>query len=217
MTFNPKVALISATPAAIPPAVRALEAEFPEAQIWNLLDDRLLADAEASGGLTTELAERMDRLIEYANDMGASGVLLTCSMYGPVALSRESGVPVLAPDQAAFVEISKQTGQTVLVVTSLQAALEDTQSRLKAYLTASHASVNIKSVLASRAFGVDDPDALASHLELAVTPELGGVDLVYLAQYSLSPAAETLSRMIGKRVLSGPRSAAAWLRNTIQE
>jgi hypothetical protein len=37
-------------------------------------------------------------------------------------------------------------------------------------------------------------------------------DAVLLAQYSLSPAADTLSRALGEAVLAGPKLAAATLR-----
>ena len=45
----PTVALIHATPAAMAPARAAFADRFPEARLWNLLDDLLISDAEAAG------------------------------------------------------------------------------------------------------------------------------------------------------------------------
>ena len=72
-----RIALISATPLAIAPAMAAVTEAFPDATVWNLLDDRLLADAQQAGGITPGLAARMDQLIELALAGGADGVLLT--------------------------------------------------------------------------------------------------------------------------------------------
>ena len=99
---HPLIALISAVTAAIPPARLAFDEEFPEARLWTVLDDRLLADAAEHGAVSTHLATRMHRLIEHTLIEGAHAVLLTCSMYAPVAhrAAATAGVPVLGPDDA---------------------------------------------------------------------------------------------------------------------
>ena len=62
----PLVALISATPTAIAPAESAFARNFPSARLWNILDDRLLTEADSRGGLDDELRARMGRLIDHA-------------------------------------------------------------------------------------------------------------------------------------------------------
>ncbi|SMD07378.1 hypothetical protein [Kibdelosporangium aridum] len=183
-----RIALISATTTAIEPAVSALAEEFPEADPWNILDDKLLPDAEKSGGVTPSLEARMRRLISYAAD-NADAVLLTCSMYGFVAAA-EFPVAVLAPDAAAFEEALAY--QRILVVASLESALRDTMARL------------------------DHPDAVGvvtvpARILEACLPYVSSVDAVLLAQYSLTPCAPALD----VPVISGPRSAAAKLRSVV--
>jgi hypothetical protein len=199
-----RIALISATPAAIGPAVAGLAAEFSQAQPWNILDDRLLADA--ADGLTPALAERMRRLIAYAVDNGADGVLLTCSLYGPVVESVTSPVPVFAPDSAAF-QRAADFGK-VLVVGSFPTAMADSVARFQAYAPNSE----VVGVVAPDAFEVKDPDVLFAALrDACVEP----CDAVLLAQYSLAPAAEKLSAALGRPVVSGPHAAAAALKAAI--
>ena len=101
---RPTVALIHASPASVAPAMAAFAEEFPDANLWNLLDDRLVVDADAAGGLTPALRERMTTLIKYAVDGGADAVQLSCSMYGPVAVDAAGSdrFTVLASDQAMF-------------------------------------------------------------------------------------------------------------------
>ncbi|MEV6811846.1 hypothetical protein [Micromonospora sp. NPDC051296] len=96
----PTVAVIHATAASMAPAADALSAAFPQARVWNLLDDLLLRQAEQHGGVTAPLRRRMSTLIGHAVDGGANAVLLSCSMYGPVAqeLAPAYPVPVLASD-----------------------------------------------------------------------------------------------------------------------
>ena len=104
-----RIALISTTPKAVPPAAAAVGAAMPEATVWNLIDDRLLADATAEGGVTPSLGERMDRLIDLAVAGGADGVLLTCSQFGGRARIRDprrDGVAVLAADDPLFAEVA---------------------------------------------------------------------------------------------------------------
>ena len=84
---RPIVALIHASPASVAPAQAAFAAEFPTAQLWNLVDDRLVVDADRAGGLTPALHDRMSTLIRYAVEGGAHAVQLSCSRYGPVAVA----------------------------------------------------------------------------------------------------------------------------------
>ncbi|MFH9425696.1 hypothetical protein [Streptomyces sp. NPDC017529] len=202
---NPRIALISATPAAIGPAVAGLADEFPGAEPWNLLDDTLLTDAHAHGGLTPALAGRMRRLIGYAAGGGARGVLLTCSLYGPVAEdaheARDAGVPVLAPDAAVFREALAGGHRRILVLASFEAALRDSLARFRAAARA--ADVRVEAVGAVAPPGVRPPD--------------DGADAVLLAQFSLAPHARELSAGLGLPVHSGPHAAARALKKLVGE
>jgi phosphohistidine swiveling domain-containing protein len=216
---NPLIALVSATAAAIAPATRALSAEFPEASVWNILDDRLQTDATARGGVTPQLAQRVTRLIDHALAEGADGVLLTCSMYGPAADAFvASHVHVLAADDAAFDEAVGGGFQRILVVASFDAALRDTEARFAAAVARAGADLAVSGTVAAAAFdaaqAADDIVLLAA-LEDACRPFAGQVDAVLLAQYSLAPAAAALSEALGIPVISGPASAAKLLRSRI--
>jgi hypothetical protein len=190
--MSPRIALISATPAAIDPAVTALAEEFPNAEPWNILDDRLLADAKGNG-LTPALTDRMRRLIAHAVTGGADGVLLTCSLYGNIAKETEAPIPVLAPDAAAFDEAMSY--RRILVVASLEAALHDSVARFRA-----------------AAPGVEVAGALIDECQ----DHVESVDAVLLAQFSLAPGATKLSKALGLPVISGPRSAATRLKSVIE-
>lgn len=222
---RPVIALVNAVTSAIAPAVRGLNREFPEATAWNLVDDRLITEAIDAGGLTDDLRARMTRLIRYALDGGASGVLLTCSMYSPVAheVAGTVRVPVLAADDAAFEAAAASGRERIALVSSLPVPLADARKRFAAYLETLEDAPEVTGVLAAGAYdasvafgttgGPDRSSALAQTLVAAV--QGSDADAVLLAQYSLAPAAERLAAITGLPVFSGPGAAARMLRGRL--
>lgn len=215
---NYVIAFISATPSAIGPATDAVKDGFAEATVWNLLDDRLLPDAVAAGGLTPALASRMKRHITQAVDAGADGILLTCSMYGAVAPQVDAAVPVLAADEAAFADAISGGFQRILVVASLASALTDSVERLAVTIAEAGQHIEVRGIAAPEAFDAansGDRAALVAALVEACRSEVAPDDCVLLAQYSLAPAQEELAAALGVPVISGPHSAIASLRASI--
>lgn len=218
---GPLVALISAVPTAIPPAERAFAAGFPAARVWNLLDDRLLPEADLAGGLTPALHERMRRLIHHAEAEGADGVLLSCSVYGAVAqaMAAESSIPILAPDDAAFVAAVDGGFHTVLVVSNAPGPLADSEERLIETAVQRGVLLDVVGVVAARAAhaaATGDVDALVDAVHRAVVVAAASPDAVLLGQYSLAPAAERLADLIGLPVIAGPQRAVAELRRALE-
>lgn len=206
-----RIALISATPLAIGPAAAAITAAFPTGTVWNLLDDRLLADAQREGGITETLAARMDRLIDFALAGGADGVLLTCSQYGARADVRDAaadGVAVLSADGPLFAEAVALRPARVLLVASLESAAADSSKRLfDAFATAGIAT-EIRPLVVPAASKPLPESELTEVLSAAVAGVDAGYDVIVIAQFSLAPAASALAAQFGVPVLDGPRAAA---------
>ena len=217
MDGKPLVALISAVRASIPPTLEAFASAFPDAEPWNIVDDRLLEDATDQGGLTPHLELRMQRLIDHALTEGAAGVLLTCSLYASVAheAAADAGVPVLAPDDAVFMAVRDQGYQSVLLVSSAEGPLADSVARLRAFVAAGvevHGALAAEAAPAARA---GDIDALTAAIAAAVRSSASGFDAVVLGQYSLAPAAARLAAALKLPVLAGPQCAAERLHTLI--
>jgi len=217
---SPLIALISATPAAIPPAVAAFAELYPEARLWNILDDRLLQDANEQGSVTQGLADRMTRLISHAATEGADGILLTCSMYGAVAHAvGELGIPIYAPDDAVFDAALTGGYSTLLLISSGAGPLADSEHRLAQAAVERGIALDIGANLSNEAFAATsagDMDALYSALESTIVAAEGRPDAILLAQYSLAPVASRLAERFGVPVLSGPHRAATELRAAIE-
>ncbi|EYT57862.1 hypothetical protein [Microbacterium sp. UCD-TDU] len=217
---EPRIALISATPLAIAPATAAITAALPAATVWNLLDDRLLADAQTEGGITAPLAARMDGLIELALAGGADGVLLTCSQFGERADRRESdagGRTVLSADGPLFAEAVAADPERVLLVASLPSAASDSGERLvQAFAEAGSAAHVYPVVIPAAAAPLSAPE-LVETLAAAISDVDEPFDLVVLAQYSLADAASSLADRLGVTVLDGPAAAARRLTTVLRD
>ncbi|MFJ8716159.1 aspartate/glutamate racemase family protein [Streptomyces violaceus] len=218
----PTVAVISALPASLEPARTALAEGFPEASVWNLLDDRLLSGAEAADGLTPALSDRMLSLISYAVHGGADAVLLTCSLYGPVLeqARREHGLPMLSSDEELFAEVSRRRFGSVLLLGHLAPAVQDSVNRLKRVLSSTERGERTEvtghtASGAAMAAAHEDLDALEKSLTAAATPYLKEVDALILGMFSLSPAGAGMEKALGLPVLSAPLLAARVLREKV--
>lgn len=219
MDGKPLIALISAVRASIPPTLEAFASAFPDAEPWNIVDDRLLEDATDQGGLTPHLELRMQRLIDHALIEGAAGVLLTCSLYAPVAheAAADAGVPVLAPDDAVFMAVRDQGYQSVLLVSSAEDPLADSVARLRAFVGPGvevHGALAAEAAPAARA---GDIAALTAAVAASARSSASGFDAVVLGQYSLAPAATRLAAELDLPVLAGPQYAAERLHALIKK
>ncbi|MGI5499857.1 hypothetical protein [Lentzea sp. CA-135723] len=209
------IALVHATPAPMAPAAEAFAAAMPGARLWNLLDDTLITDAEQAGGLTPELRQRMRTLIGYAVGHGADAVLLTCSMYGPVAQESGYQVPVLPSDLALFDEVARLQPAKVLVLGPIEAGTQDTVTRLRTHLGPA-VSVSGSTVAGARgALAAGEVEHAAELLARAARAHVA--DVVVLGQFSLAPATEQVRALLNVPVLSPPDLAAQAIHTALTE
>lgn len=208
---DPLICLISATPKAIGPTELAFATEFPEARLWNVLDDRLMSDALDAGKVEGALEQRMLRLIEHAVAGGADAVLLTCSMYAPV-VERMDGkaVPVLAPDEQAFKAACENRFKRIHVVASQPEPLQDSLQRFGSYAAGHRDDLEIQGILCP-------PGSSAQELAAQCQGANGPADAILLAQYSLSPLASDISAILGVPVVAGPAKAAKHLQEMLRQ
>ncbi|MFK4600053.1 aspartate/glutamate racemase family protein [Streptomyces pristinaespiralis] len=214
---HPLVAMIHAVPSGARIAQEAFAREFPQATVWNVMDDRLLDDARAAGGLTDALRRRMLRLIGHVIDGGAKALLLTCSSYGEVVDTARAlwDVPVLKSDEAMFRTALAGPYRRIAVVASTPPAVPAAVTQLEALVPAVRADrpVDIVTALSEEAAVADDAEATARHLADALhAVGATDVDAVLLAQYSLTRARDALAALVGVPVLDGAGAAARELR-----
>ena len=195
------------------PAAAAFAERFPEAQLWHLMDDRLIVEADAAGGVDDRLRDRMLHLVEHAVRGGAAGVLLTCSQYSPVASDalERFGLPVAGSDEAMFRQIANEGPRTIALLASLESTATESRTRLSATLRAFGVPTEVIGVFCPDAYTASaSPDRgdLVEALARGAAPYRESADLFAVAQYSLSPAVDALQTALGARVLSPTHVAA---------
>ena len=83
MPAAPRIVLLHASPVAMQPVQTAFRQLWPEAELVNLLDDSLSPDRAREQDLTEAMIERFVSLGRYGHSVGAAGILVTCSAFGP--------------------------------------------------------------------------------------------------------------------------------------
>ena len=208
-----RIVLIHALQQSVVPARDAFRRGWADAEVVDLLDTSLSVDLQTAGGFTRSLHQRFQALGRYAVEIGADGILFTCSAFGPCideVKAELDPLPVLAPYDAMIAEATEMGGRIGLLATfepTLHTLPEDFPPRV---------SVTPKPVPGALTALTDDP---ARHDELAAraAAEIAdSCDVIALAQFSLARAAPLVAQRTGLRVLTSPDTAVAALRRALE-
>jgi hypothetical protein len=222
-TPGPRIALIHATPLAVQPIQAAFGRHWPDAVRMNVLDDSLSVDRAAAGKLTDAMVGRFLDLTRYVVGTGCSGILFTCSAFGPAIeeAARVSGRPTLKPNEAMFEEaLGVKPRGTVLragLLATFAASIPSMAEELQAMASQRGVGVDLQSVFVPQA--MDDlaqGRAADHHRKIAdAARQLGGCDVVMLAQFSMADAREAVQEVLPCPVLSSPDCAVIALQRRI--
>jgi len=204
-----KIAAIYTGAALVDPLRKILKELMPGYGIINILDDSLIADVIAAGGLTPAVSARLLSYYRAAVDAGACAILNTCSSIGDVVEMAKPfvSVPILRIDDA-MARKAVAEGKTVAVIATLPTTLKPTADLLELRAKESGKTVKIVRALAEGAFAAITEGDAATHDRLILEKAVGAAkeaDLIVLAQGSMARMEETLARETGKPVLSSPR------------
>jgi Asp/Glu/hydantoin racemase len=215
-----RIALIHATPVAMPPVTDAFRRGWPEVDTMNLLDDALSTDLARSGTLDAALMQRIATLAEYAIDIGVDGILYTCSAFGTAieAVAHTVHIPVLKPNEAMFEE-ALHTGSTVGLLATFQPSIPSMEQEFVAMARALGKHTKLEAAWvpgAMEALASGDADQ-HDRLIAATAPRLAHCDVVMLAQFSMARALSTVRMATGDKVLTSPDSAVAKLKSLLRD
>lgn len=208
---TPRISLIHATPVAVEPVVAAFRALWPEADVYNLLEDSLAPDLDRAGKLDEAMTERFLRLGRYAADCGADGILFTCSAFGACIESVATelkAMPVLKPNEAMFADALK-AGTKVGMIATFQPSVPSMAREFEAMAMAAGSNAMLTTVCVPDAMQALLTGDAATHNRLiadAVT-ELGDPDVLLLAQFSMAQARDAVAAKTAAPILTSPESA----------
>ena len=213
-----RIALIHATPVSIEPTRIAFHQGWPEVETVNILDDSLSRDVQQAGSQTPEIVSRMITLARYGYDIGAGGVLFTCSAFGEAIEQAKAAVdlPMLKPNEAMFEE-ALTAGNHIGLLATFAPSIPSLEAELQALARRQEKRLQLTSVLVPEAMEALRYGDTAAHNRLLAdaAPGLSACDTVMLAQFSTSLAFEAVSRVLDARVLTSPHSAVAKLKSMI--
>lgn len=204
----------------VEPVFRNLfEEQLPGVRIIDFVDSDVLAAVNRDGEINESHVLRMTYLAKAAEASGADLIFSACSSLGPtIDTARQMvDVPIVKIDDAMTqkaVELGSGIGVMATVPTTLKPTIDLLQEKAKA----AGITVETQPYLCGGAFDVlmsgdrdrHDQMVLAGAQELA--PQ---VDLIVLAQASMSRLAPMLSQEVGKEVLSSPRLAVQYVKNLL--
>jgi len=210
-----RIALIHATPVAMEPIAAAFRGGWPEAELMNVLDDSLSADRAKSTGLDAAMYARFKRLVQYALDYGARGVLFTCSAFGAAieAAAAAVAVPVLKPNEAMF-DAALAAGHRIGMVATFAPAVASMVEEFEEAASRAHSGARLVTALADGAMeALRAGDVSRHNARVAETAaKMRNVDAIMLAHFSTSRALQAVSERVRVPVLAAPDAAVAKLR-----
>lgn len=219
MNMAPRIVLLHATPVAMQPVQTAFAELWPEAETVNLLDDGLSIDRAREDDMSETLIERFVTLGLYAYRIGADGILITCSAFGP-AIDRLAGsvpVPVVKPNEAMFREALAKGGRIGMLAT-FAPSVSTMTDEFDSFLAGSEQKATLTTIVADHAIDLLRKGDVETHNRLvaARAPEFDGFDAIMLAHFSTSRAADAVKAVTRVPVLTAPHAAVERMRGLVK-
>lgn len=215
-----RVVLVHTVPGLVP-VFQDLAKDLPgDVKVSNIVDESLLEDAIAAGGLTHAVNRRVVDHILSAADSGAVAILATCSSIGPAVeiASQLVDVPVLRIDEPmalAAIESGKQIG----VLATVASTLNPTVDLLRRCAQGLEKDVELTPLLRDEAFTAMRAGDAAGHDQIvreALMDLAADVDAIVLAQASMARVVATLEPgALSVPVFSSPSSGMAGLASVL--
>lgn len=215
----PRIVLLHATPVAMLPIQSAFAERWPEAETVNLLDDGLSLDRARAPELSEAMIQRFVEFGLYGAKMGADGILITCSAFGPAIdrLIEAVPIPVLKPNEAMFRGALEQ-GKRIGMLATFAPSIATMTDEFEEFVAETGSPAQLTTVLVADAIDLmkkGDPEA-HNRLVAARAPELAGYDAIMLAHFSTSRAAASVRAVVDVPVLTAPEAAVERMRHLVQ-
>jgi Asp/Glu/hydantoin racemase len=185
------------------------EEVMPNVRRINIVDDSLLPDVMAVGYITSAVQQRMNAYVQAAELSGADAVLSLCSSLGPTIdeARRLVKIPVIKIDDA-MTEKAVREAKRIGVLATVGTTLKPTVGLLEEKAAARCKDIFLQPELVSGAFEILIGGDKAQHdamVSASARNLASQVDLLVLAQASMTRLVPRLQEETGLPVLSSPR------------
>jgi Asp/Glu/hydantoin racemase len=194
---------------------------IPDVEVIDFVDSHILADVRKIGSVQESHISRMVHMAQAAEAAGADIIFSACSSLGPsMDVARKVvNVPIIKIDDA-MTQRAVELGSTIGVMATVPTTLPPTVDLIQQWAAAAAKPVIVKQHLCEGAFDVlmggdrERHDQMVLDGALKLAPQ---VDLIVLAQASMSRLAPMLSEKTGKVILSSPRLAAEYVKSQFEK
>ena len=201
------------------PIELAFREEWPEAEIYNLLEESLSADLDRAGELNDAMIDRFRTLARYAADCGSDAILFTCSAFGQAieaAAADLHPMPVLKPNEAMFRD-ALEIGGTIGLLSSFAPSLPSMAREFEEMKREFGSNATLRTgcepeaMAALRRGDGEAHDALLA----SAAHSFSDCDALMLAQFSTARAKQTIAEHLSIPILTSPASAVRRLRSSL--
>lgn len=202
------LALIHTTPVTVQSLKELALKELPGVRVVNILDDSLLADVMAAGGMTEAVEARMKAYVDQAVVAGAGAVMWCCSSVGEAVerIAASTPIPVLRIDEP-MARVAATKGTRIGVIATVKTTLEPTANLIRRKAREAGREVEVEPVLVQGAFAALQAGNTEEHDHLVVAALTGLLDrseVVVLAQASMARLLGALAEPPRIPVLTSP-------------
>lgn len=220
-TEKKKIVVVYTSMGSVEMMKRELSAAVPGCEVVNIVDDSLIREVMQHGRVTPSVRRRMLHYFVAAGDLSPDLVACACSSVG--AVTEEAGeyldVPVVRIDRA-MIEKALTLGNRIGVLSSLACTMEPTQDYLSRLAAKAGKSIEITARVAVGAYEANRAGDKEKHDELisACAKEIASdVDVLILAQGSMSRLEKPLTESLGKPVISSPHLCALQIAEILKQ
>ncbi len=217
---TPRIVLFHATPVAMDPINTAMTALWPEAEAINLLDDGLTIDRAKEGReISEDLIERFVDFGRYAQRIGADGILITCSAFGP-AIDRmiaELPLPILRPNEAMF-RAAIAAGNRIGMLATFAPAVPTMEEEFRQFAADASSDSALETYVVPDAIDLLRRGDETAHNRLVAdaAPRFASYDAIVLAHFSTSRAAEAVRQRVNTPVFAAPEAAVIRMKTLVR-
>jgi Asp/Glu/hydantoin racemase len=191
----------------------------PDAELLHFVDSDVLAAVMREGGISDSSERRMAHLAQAADEAGADVIFSTCSSLGPAAGNARPLVraPIVRIDEG-MARRAVERARRIGVLATVPTTLGPTAELIERVAKESGKEIELHSRLAGGAFEAlmggdrDHHDRMVAEAASDLAPD---VELLVLAQASMTRLAPDLARETGLEVLTSPRLGVEHVRRVL--
>jgi len=210
---------------AVSPMDNAMEAigeafaeQWPEAELFHVLDESLYLDFAGGKPQTDETGERLSKLLHYAADCRADGLLFTGSVFGRwvEAARADMDIPCLTSHEA-MIEEAFTHGSRLGILTTVAGSLKCLVDDIDRYSKAQGQSVTITDHILDAARPIILSGDVETHDRMVAeaADQMTDCDCLMLGQFSMTSAMRLFTDLPDRPVLTSAHTAVRKLKRLL--